>query len=77
LVKITFEENPDVLRQKDRDAYWVKKNGISHFSYKNHINADKVNGLRYSHASYRSEPLTAEQKERDRIESKVRAKPSK
>jgi IS5 family transposase len=26
---------------KDTDARWTKKNGVSHYGYKNHINADK------------------------------------
>ncbi len=27
-------------RQKDTDARWIKKNGKSHYSYKNHVNVD-------------------------------------
>lgn len=27
-------------RQKDTDARWIKKNGINHFGYKNHIDID-------------------------------------
>lgn len=30
-----------MLRQKDRDATWTKKNGESYYGYKNHINADQ------------------------------------
>lgn len=40
-----WEKNPHILRQKDRDARWVKKNGISHFGYKNHINVDVKYGF--------------------------------
>jgi IS5 family transposase len=29
-----WDENPDRLQQKDLDARWVKKNGISHYDYK-------------------------------------------
>lgn len=28
------------LSQKDTDARWIKKNGISHFGYKNHVSTD-------------------------------------
>jgi IS5 family transposase len=34
-------ENPSKLRQKDTEARWTKKNEISHYGYKNHINADR------------------------------------
>ena len=33
-----WEENKQ--RQKDTDARWTKKNGVSYFGYKNHISAD-------------------------------------
>jgi IS5 family transposase len=35
-----WAENPHRLAQKDREARWTKKNGISYFGYKNHINID-------------------------------------
>jgi IS5 family transposase len=35
-----WEENPAKARQKDADARWTKKNGKSHFGYKNHLNVD-------------------------------------
>ena len=42
--KIKSGEVPDwqenKLRQKDTDARWTKKNGVSYFGYKNHINTD-------------------------------------
>lgn len=33
------------LRQKDSDARWTKKNGQSHYGYKNHIQVDNDNKL--------------------------------
>ena len=35
-----FEDNPNVGRQKDTDARWVKKNNESRYGYKNHVSAD-------------------------------------
>ena len=32
-------------RQKDTDARWTKKNGKSHYGYKNHVQADHENKL--------------------------------
>lgn len=32
-------------RQKDVDAQWVRKNGVNHFGYKNHINVDNKHKL--------------------------------
>lgn len=32
--------NDPQKRQKDTDARWVKKNGVNHFGYKNHIDID-------------------------------------
>ena len=40
-----WAENPHVLRQRDRDARWSKKNGISYFGYKNHISVDVKYGF--------------------------------
>lgn len=34
-------EKPAKLRQKDTDARWTKKNNVSHYGYKTHINADR------------------------------------
>lgn len=36
-IPATLAENPNVLRHKDVEARWVKKNGINYFGYKNHI----------------------------------------
>ncbi len=33
-----WEENKE--RQKDTDARWIKKNGVSYFGYKNHLSTD-------------------------------------
>jgi IS5 family transposase len=38
-------DKPDRLRQKDLDARWVKKNGISHYGYKNSICIDDTHGF--------------------------------
>ena len=35
-----FEDNPNVARQKDTDARWVKKNHVSRYGYKNHVSVD-------------------------------------
>lgn len=35
-----WQERPHKLSQKDTDARWTRKGGISYFGYKNHINAD-------------------------------------
>lgn len=48
--KIKQGQNPgnwseNKARQKDADARWVKKNGKSHYGYKNHIAIDNANKL--------------------------------
>jgi IS5 family transposase len=40
-----WDDNPDRLRQKDLDARWVKKNGVSHYGYKNSICIDVDHGF--------------------------------
>lgn len=40
-----FEANPNVGRQKDTDARWTKKNGVSHYGYKNHVSVDHEHKL--------------------------------
>ena len=40
-----WEAHPAKNRQKDKDARWTKKNGKSHFGYKNHINIDRRHKL--------------------------------
>jgi IS5 family transposase len=40
-----WQKQPHKLQQKDTDARWVKKNGRSHYGYKNHVNADRKHKL--------------------------------
>ena len=40
-----WQDNPNRLRQKDLDARWTKKNGVSHYGYKNSISIDAIYGL--------------------------------
>ncbi|MYF37081.1 MAG: hypothetical protein F4226_10015 [Synechococcus sp. SB0678_bin_12] len=40
-----WQSNPDRLRQKDLDARWVKKNGVSRYGYKNSISIEVTWGL--------------------------------
>jgi IS5 family transposase len=40
-----WQEQPHKLHQKNMDAHWVKKNGRSHYGYKNHVNADRKHKL--------------------------------
>ena len=40
-----WQDKPQRLAQKDRDARWTKKGGKSHFGYKNHIGIDAEYGL--------------------------------
>ena len=39
------EENKSMLRQKDVDARWTKKNEENYYGYKSHINADQAHKL--------------------------------
>ncbi|MEA5464903.1 IS5 family transposase [Leptothoe sp. PORK10 BA2] len=40
-----WQDTPHKLAQKDVDARWTKKNGTSHYGYKNHINRDAGHGF--------------------------------
>ena len=40
-----WAERPAMRRQKDLDARWTKKNGQSHYGYKNHITVDRRHKL--------------------------------
>ena len=40
-----WADKPTKLRQKDLDARWTKKNGQSHYGYKNHVNVDRRHKL--------------------------------
>ena len=44
------ESAKPMLRQKDRDARWTKKNHETHYGYKNHVNADHAHKLVQSYA---------------------------
>jgi len=37
----SLSANPHVLSQKDTDARWTQKNGVSYFGYKDHVLADE------------------------------------
>lgn len=39
-VPSAWSEQPRKLAQKDVDARWTKKHGVSHYGYKNHISSD-------------------------------------
>lgn len=41
----SWKENPSKLRQKDLDARWTKKNGVSYYGYKDHVKADAASKL--------------------------------
>ncbi len=41
----SWKQKPNKLRQKDRDARWVKKNKTNFYGYKNHIKVDKETKL--------------------------------
>lgn len=45
-----WEDKPHKQAQKDTDARWTKKNGKSHFGYKNHINIDAEYGFIRKHS---------------------------
>ena len=40
-----WKENKNKLEQKDVDARWTKKNGVSYFGYKNHVKCDEKSKL--------------------------------
>lgn len=40
-----FTDNPHKLAQKDTDARWTKKGGVSYFGYKNHVKTDAKSKL--------------------------------
>lgn len=40
-----WKEHPSKLSQKDLDARWTKKNGVSYFGYKDHVKADAASKL--------------------------------
>jgi len=38
-------DKPEKARQKDVDARWAKKNGVTHYGYKNHVKVDSRSKL--------------------------------
>lgn len=40
-----WQNQPHKLSQKDTDARWTKKRGVSYYGYKNHINRDAGHGF--------------------------------
>lgn len=40
-----WEAQPAKRRQKDTEARWTVKHGVSHYGYKNHVNVDKTHKL--------------------------------
>jgi IS5 family transposase len=40
-----WKAHPAKLRQKDLEARWTKKNGVSYFGYKDHVKADAASKL--------------------------------
>jgi len=40
-----WENKPNMLRQKDTDARWTKKNNVSYFGYKDHVKIDSKSKL--------------------------------
>ena len=46
-----WKDQPAKLRQKDIDAKWTKKGGVSHYGYKNHVNIDKDTKIIASHST--------------------------
>ena len=44
-VPIDWNNHPNKLCQKETEARWFKKHGVSHFGYKNHIAVDRATKL--------------------------------
>ncbi len=42
-IPATWKENENKLEQKDTDARWTKKNGVSFYGYKNHVKCEQTN----------------------------------
>ena len=40
-----WQDKPHRMSQRDLDATWTKKNNVSHFGYKDHINVDVEHGF--------------------------------
>lgn len=46
-----WKDSPNKLCQKDTDARWVKKHGVNHYGYKNHIKVDRKSKLIRAYAT--------------------------
>lgn len=44
-IPAAWQDKPHRLAQKDTDARWTKKNGVSHFGYKDHLSIDTKYGF--------------------------------
>jgi IS5 family transposase len=69
----SFLKAPTKLAQKDVDARWTKKNGISYFGYKNHVKVDSkskiITGYQVSSASvHDSQPMEDLLDDKDALE---------
>jgi transposase, IS5 family len=42
-IPATWGKNENKLEQKDTDARWTKKNGVSFYGYKNHVKCEQTN----------------------------------
>lgn len=51
-----WQESPNKLPQKDTNARWTKKNGISYYGFKNQISVDVKYGLGACHPLKEEEP---------------------
>ncbi len=40
-----WKDDPARLRQKDTDARWMRKNGVNHYGYRNHVSVDRESRL--------------------------------
>src|ERR1700677_4507656 len=49
-----WKDNENKLEQKDVDARWTKKNGVSFYGYKNHAKCDEKSKLITSYCIFRS-----------------------
>ncbi|GHT44568.1 hypothetical protein FACS189454_02370 [Planctomycetales bacterium] len=75
-----FKSNPHRLAQKECDGNWAKKGSAAFFGYKDHPWVDAFWKLMWGYdpriceKGYRNHPLTEEQKESNRLKSKVRCR---
>ena len=59
-----WKENENKLEQKDTEARWTKKNGLSYYGYKNHVKCDEkskiITGYTVTDASVHDSQTTSE-----------------